>query len=334
MKSGVILSFILAIMFCAIFAVGCTDSQDSGVQKSGDLPTVRYGGQNYPGEYVLAGDPGIWTNNGINVEHTLFSSGAENNEALISGTVDINAGSDTKSIALFNAMPDEVIIIGTLQRGNRYSTIVRNDSDIQSWDDLKGKTVATRFGTGAESILRKYYDLNGYSWDDFNYVNLKIEDMSAALEQGQIDAFTAWEPTPGIAEAKGIGRVLRTYGDISLVPVSLHTTKAYAAEHEDEIVRFLAAHLEKSELIKNDPKKAAEIASSAAAARGIEIDPLAFEKMFERIDFSIDFDEDVIDSIYETGEFLVAEGKVESVPVIEYDKSFIEKAKQLRAETA
>ena len=48
--------------------------------------------------------------------------------------------------------------------------------------------------------------------------------MIAALDNEQIEAFTAWEPTPAIAEAMGIGRMLRTYGDIALVPASIHTT--------------------------------------------------------------------------------------------------------------
>lgn len=319
---------ILCIVFASLFISGCTTKD---VVEENELPLVKYGGQHYPGEYVLAGSPYIWNKYGIEVDHTLFSSGAENSEALIAGQVDINCGSDTKTVALLNAMQNDVIIIGTLQRGNRYSTVVREDSGIESWDDLKGKKVATRLGTGAESILRKYYSMNGYEWDDFEYVNLKIEDMPAALESGQIDAFTAWEPTPSITEAKGMGVVMRTYGDVALTPVSIHTTREYASQHEDEIVRFLAAHIEKSELIENDPEKAAEIASQAAADRGIYVSEEAFEKVFNRIDFNVDIDEATIESINDTAAYLYDEGKIETIPTISYDSSYLEKAKQLRA---
>ena len=34
--------------------------------------------------------------------------------------------------------------------------------------------------------------------------------MPAALQAGQIDAFTAWEPTPAIAIDQGIGKILRS----------------------------------------------------------------------------------------------------------------------------
>jgi len=318
--------FCIAIIGCCMMVAGCTEQAN---ETSLDLPVVKYGGQPYPGEFVLVGYPEIWEKYDLDVEHTMFGRGWANNEALISGDVDINCGFDLKTVPLMSALPGEVIIIGTLQKGDRYSTVVRNDSDYQSWEDLKGKKVATKFGTGAEHGLRKYYAQEGYNWEDFEHVNLETEDMIAALDNGQIEAFTCWEPTPAIAETQGIGRILRTHGDISQIPISLHTTKEYAADHEDEIVNFLAAHLEKADLIKNNPEKAAEYATLAAADRGVQISPEAFEIVFERIDFDIDFDDEVITNLEEIGQFLYDQGEIDSIPTIEYDRSYIEKAKNL-----
>ena len=301
---------------------------------------IRYGGQYYAGEFLLAGKPEFWTKYSIRVEHTLFSSGAEGNEALIAGKVDINCGADTKTVELFNAIPDEALIIGTLERGNRYTTIVRVNSTYQSWDDLIGKKVATRFGTGAEGVLRKFYNQTysnklgrNYRWEDFEYVNLKIEDMISALEAGQIEAFTGWEPTPAIAEAQGIGRTLRTYGDIALVPVCIQTTKQFAYSHRDLIVKFLAAQLDKADMIKNDPEGAAQIAAEAAAKKGIEVYAEAFETVFRRVDFQIEFNQTIVDAIYETARFLYAQGLINKIPTLVYDTSFLEEAKALRGTT-
>ena len=313
------------------------------VQELTPKADIRYGGQYYPGEFLLAGHLEFWTKYGIAVEHTLFSSGAENNEALIAGKIDVNVGADSKTIALFNAIPNEALIIGTIQRGNRYATIIGKDSDVESWDDLlkmKGRKVATRFGTGAEGVLRKFFsqtysnDLGrNYEWDDFEWINLKVEDMTAALDAGQIDAFTAWEPTPAIAEAQGVGRVLRTYGDVALVPASIHTTKQFAYNHRDLIVKFLAAQLDKADMIKNDPEGAAKIAADAAAEKGIEVSAEAFETVFRRINFQIEFDQTIIDAIYDTAQFLYDQGKIDSIPTLVYDPTFLEEATALREET-
>ena len=202
---------------------------------------IRYGGQYYPGEFLLKGYPDFWDKYNLNVTHTLFPSGAENNEALLSGTVDVNCGSDTKTISLFNAAAEggniEPVIIGTLQRGDRYSTVIPADSTIESWTELKGERIGYRAGTGADTIMRRFFadDPDGLdlSFNDFDWQSMDVADMATALQGDQIAAFTAWEPTPAIAVDRGIGKLLRSYGDVALVPVSLHTTKSFAEENPD-----------------------------------------------------------------------------------------------------
>jgi len=296
-----------------------------------DLEVIRYGGQYYPGEFLLKGCPELWAKYGLEVDHILFSSGTEGNLALIAGNVDINVGSDSKTAALFAAIRDEVLIIATIQRGDRYSTIVRVNSPYQSWHDLKGKTVGTRLGTGAEQVLLRYFDqVEDLSWDDFKWVNIKVEDMTAALQNGSIEAFTAWEPTPAIAESQGVGRVLRSWGDIALVPVSVHTTLEYAESHREEIVRFLATHLDKVALIESYPDLAGRLAAEAAGAQGIEVSPDAFVRIFNRVDFSLEVDDEVIASIRDTASFLYEKGKLDVIPEFRWDGSFLEEAKLLR----
>lgn len=285
---------------------------------------LKYGGQVYPGEMLLLGAPELWGD--LDVWHTIFSSGTEGNQALLSGDVDVNVGSDSKTCALF-AASDEIVIIGTIQRGDRYSTIVKQDAPYEDWADLKGKVVGTRLGTGAEQVLRRYFDgRDDLDWDDFAWVNVKVEDMAALLAAGQIEAFTAWEPTPAIAEARGVGRVFMSYGDIALVPVSIHTTRGYLEDHRPELVEFLRAHARKVAMIEADPARAAEIAAGAASERGSEVPAAAFEAMFRRIDFSLEFDDAALAALEDTSAFLVAAGKIESEPEFAYDRSLVEEA--------
>jgi ABC-type nitrate/sulfonate/bicarbonate transport system substrate-binding protein len=317
---------ILVLIGLGIFAV----ANLSGEQK--ETVDITYGGQYYPGEFLLKGKPEFWSVRDLEVEHILFSSGAENNKALVSGDVDINCGSDSKTTALFGAIPEKAVIIGTIQRGNRYATVVRKDSNYTSWEDLKGKKVATRFGTGADAILRRYYEQSDHEWEDFDYVNMKIEDMINALEAGRIEAFTAWEPTPSIAEAQGAGRVMRTYGDIALVPASIHTTRKFARNNPDKVARFLAAQMDKAEMINENPEEAAQIASQAAAQKGIDVSPDAFERVFERINFQVSFNKTIVDEIRNTAQFLEEQGKIEEVPEFYWNTTYLEEAKKLREE--
>jgi ABC-type nitrate/sulfonate/bicarbonate transport system substrate-binding protein len=310
----------LLLCVCVLVIFACAEP---GANK------IRYGGQIYPGEILMVGYD-FFSEFGIEVEHTLFSSGTENNEALISGNVNVNVGSDSKSVALFGAMGDKAVIIGTVQRGNRYSTMVHVDSDYKDWSELKGKKVGTRFGTGAEFVLRKYYDAQpDLSWDDFEWVNIKTEDMIAALASKQIEAFTCWAPTSEIAEAQGIGRMLRNFGDVALTPVCIHTTKAFLDSHRDLLVKFLAAHMKKAKMIKENPAQAGEYAAKAAEERGYNISGGAFKLIFERINFQIEFDDSLIDEIYDTAEFLKDQGQIEEIPTLYWDTSLLADAKKL-----
>ena len=301
------------------------------IVNAGSKVDIHYGAQYYPGEFVLKGYPQLWDKYNLKIEHILFSSGAENNQALISGRCDINVGSDSKTVALFSVIEDRALIIGTLQRGDRYATIVRADSQYKTWEDLKGKVVGTRLGTGAEQVLRRYFDREkNLAWADFKWVNLKLEDMIAALQGGSIEAFTVWAPTWAIAEAQGVGKVLRMYGDIALVPVSIHTTRAFAKKHRPEIVKFLAAHLDKVEMIRTDPERAAKLAAKAAGAKGYNVSASAFLNVFKRIDFSLGITDGTLNAIKDTARFLYEKKKINKIPAFEYDKSFLKEAMVLQ----
>ncbi len=320
------------------------------IREYGPRPDIRYGGQNYPGEFLLYGKPDFWDKYGLSVEHTLYASGTENNNALAAGKIHINCGSDSKTIQIFNMIPEEALIIGTVQRGDRYTTVVGLDSEgnklYNNWTEIyeatvtarnEGSTppkVSTRLGTGAEGVLRKYFNQTGYKWDDFEWDPIQdLGDMIAALEQGTIVAFTAWAPTPAIAEAQGAGKAMRSYGDVALVPASIHTTKSFAYSHKDLIVKFLAAHMDKAEMISTNITGAAQMAAQGAQKMAIDVPSEAFETDFQRINFQIDFNYTIIEAIYDTADFLYSIGNIDKIPTLVYDTTFVEEAKALREAT-
>lgn len=295
-----------------------------------DLSTLRYGGQIYPEEYLLKGKDFWLEKYGLPVEHTLFSSASENNQALISGAIDVNIGSDSRSVSLFSVMGDQVVIIAASQRGDRYSTMVMPDSGITSWKDMVGQKVGIRLGTGAEQVVRRYFEIAGdLKWEDFEWIDLKVEDMAAALADGSIASFTAWEPTPAIAQATTGAQVMMSYGEVAMTPVLIHTTKEYAAEHHDELVAFLRGQLDKVAMIQNDLDEASRVASEVASSMGTEVSADIFKTIFERVDFSLEVDDAVIAALNDTAQFLKDQGQIDTIPEFYVDTSFLEEAKAL-----
>ncbi len=299
--------------------------------KSQETLELTYGGQLYPEDYLIQGG-NFFGKYGLTVKANLFSSGTEGNEALISGVVDVNSASDSKSVALFNALGQDVVIVGTAQRGDRYTTIVRADSSYTDWSQLKGKKVATRYGTGAEFVLHRFFDSrDDLAWEDFQWVNMKTEDMIAALDNKQIEAFTVWAPTPEISEALGVGKAMLSYGKYALTPVLLHVKASVLEKKRDAVVRFLAGLLDRYDMIQGKGAEAAVVAAKAASAGGATIDPKAFELAFRRIDFSLDVDQAILGELKSTAETLLRNKKIEAVPDFRVDMSVLADAKVLRS---
>lgn len=307
---------------CAVFLL-------NGCSKPAAAPQLTYAGQYYPEEFLLQQDP-FW--DGSNNVYQLFPSGTEGNEALIAGRVDANVASDTKSVALFTAIPERAVIIACVQSGDRYATVVASGNAALSWEDLKGKTVATRMGSGAEVVLRRYYAAHGLAWEDFNYVNLDVVDMIGALKTGHIDAFTAWSVTPELAEAQGVGRRLPTSYAEFAAPACIHTTTTAIEHKREQLVQLLVTHLKKAKMIKDDPHAAAAAAAREASRKGVNIPEAAFLAAFQRIDFEIRLDPQVIEAIRSTAAFMVERKMIDHAPPITSDPRLLEDARK-RLET-
>jgi ABC-type nitrate/sulfonate/bicarbonate transport system substrate-binding protein len=126
---------------------------------------------------------------------------------------------------------------------------------------------------------------------------------------------------------------MRTYGDVGLVPVFLHTTTDFVKSHRPELVKFLAGHLDKADMISKNPKQAAQLAVKAASAKGYDISEDAFMRVFKRIDFKIEVDKEAIQAFNDAGSFLLQEKKIKQIPKLVHDDTLLADAKKLRQKT-
>lgn len=185
-------TLVILIFFLLVLLSGCTEELSipenddeetepkteptSEPEPELELMELSYGGAYYPDEFLLKKLPFFWRTYNLSVKHTLYSSGAEANYALLAGDIDINCVSDTKTISLFNAAAEagniEPLIIGITQHGDRYSTIIPNDSTKTSWTELLGKRIGYRAGTGAHTVMLRYFTMDPdnltLDFDDFN----------------------------------------------------------------------------------------------------------------------------------------------------------------------
>lgn len=108
--------------------------------------------------------------------------------------------------------------------------------------ELAGKRVATGLGSAAHFTLLSALQDEGLGEGDLKLVSMDVSQMPQALEEGGIDAFSAWEPTPALAFA--------IHPDFRLV-------------HKGTSFGFLCL---RREFVRNHPEAAKEVAAAVARA--------------------------------------------------------------------
>jgi ABC-type nitrate/sulfonate/bicarbonate transport system substrate-binding protein len=143
--------------------------------------------------------------NGFDPELFAMANGRDMKLALVSDKVDVIMTSEANFVVLL-AEGFEAYGIASLGAGGNMGLAVRAGSGIERVEQLRGKTVATMFGT---SLHRPAID-----WTR-NVPGVKIIGMPnigaliTALESGKIDAAILWDPHMTDCVSRGTVKVLR-----------------------------------------------------------------------------------------------------------------------------
>jgi len=162
----------------------------------------------------VALEKGYLHEQGLKVTPTLFESGTIITDALVSGRIDVNAGSAIIASWLAEQnMPGTYkifLVYGArkVPQDNTMALMVPKDSPLKEITDLTGKRMGTFPGVAslalAKAVLRNSFDPD----KEITLIEVPPGNIVQALAAGQIDAYFAPEPFGMIAEARGIGRRL------------------------------------------------------------------------------------------------------------------------------
>lgn len=228
---------------------------------SGGGNTVRIAYQVIPNSAPIVKHEG-WLEKEIDmdVEYRQYDAGADVNQAVAAGSVDIGlAGSTLVANGIATGLPYEVPWIYDVI-GDNEALVAK--SGISSVEGLEGKKVATPLGSTTQYSLVEALEQAGVDPDDVEILDMEPPDALAAWKNGSIDAAYVWHPTLQQMIDDG-GKVLVTSGDLArkgVVTADLGIVSSdFANEHPDVVSAWLRAENRGVQLIKDDPQRAAEI---------------------------------------------------------------------------
>jgi ABC-type nitrate/sulfonate/bicarbonate transport system substrate-binding protein len=131
--------------------------------------------------------------------------------------------------------------------------------DIKS---LKGKKIATSFGTINHLYVLAVLEKAGLAPTDVTLVNTPPPEMTVALLAKGVDAFSGWDPWPIVAQKDVAGsvEVIRGGDVISYLGYNV-ALRPWVQKNGETIEKFLAAVSEADKWMRANPKQAAQVAT-------------------------------------------------------------------------
>lgn len=236
-------------------------------------------------------ESGVAEKYGFELEVVPMKTGVEVAEALVSGSVEVGSVGETPLTSLLSKT-DHVRVVGTAVStdGGYAQVIVPKDSPLQTIDDLKGKKIATKVGSGSYRALNDWCAKNGCSLNDFEILNTSPNAILAAIEAGSVDAGIWFAPTTSIAVAKGFGRIMMDFSGANEGQASWVANAAFAEENPELLTKFVAATIEAQRIFSNDPDRAAALLETGMQKRGRDLSADILKMGLADFDYTPSFD--------------------------------------------
>ena len=252
-----------------------SEEQNSKAQDSGELPEkITMGYWESPNGELLAKETGALEKAypAVDIEWVEFQSGTDILTAMQSGSLDFaTIGTPPVVMGIANNYPFKIFYMHDVI-GESEALVVKNSSGIKSLEDLKGKTIATTFGTTSHFAFLNLLKSAGVETSDFTLLDMQGPDIYAAWQRGDIDGAYTWEPVrsemvedDGIeivssADAAEVGGLTAEVGIVS---------DEFYAKYPDVVKNYIDILDASVQAYRKDPDQAAEL---MAGGLGLSVD--------------------------------------------------------------
>lgn len=262
----------------------------------------------------VAENKGYFKEEGIDLEIKKFGSGKASFLAMLKGEgVDISAVADTP-IVLESFNREDFYIIAGMYTSYDDKVIARKDKGINSIADLQGKKVGLTKGTNAQFLLDLLLIYNGISSSKVEVVDIKPMDLVTALENGDVDAISAWEPIPFEAEQVLQDKTIKFLNDgFYRKTFYFALKKDFVKNHPEALKRFLRAIYKANTFLKEN-----EDESQTIVAEALNIDKEAVVRGWQEGQFTLFLDQRLIVSIEDQARWAIKNKLTDATEIPNY----------------
>jgi sulfonate transport system substrate-binding protein len=155
--------------------------------------TLRVGDQKGNSQAVMEA-AGVLKDVPYKIEWKEFPAAAPLLEALGAGAIETGLVGDAPFTFAAAANVPVKAIAAVRQSRDGLAVLVPEQSRIRSFDDLRGKKIATGRGSIGHQLILAALEARGWKPDDVQIAFLAPSDAKVAYTQGSVDAWSTWEP--------------------------------------------------------------------------------------------------------------------------------------------
>ncbi len=165
----------------------------AGVDLAAAQAVLRVGDQKGNSQAVMDA-AGVLKDVPYKIEWKEFAAAAPLLEALGAGAIDTGLVGDAPFTFAAAANVPVKAIAAIRQSREGLAILVPEPSAIRSFDDLRGRKIATGRGSIGHQLILAALEAKGWQASDVQIVFLAPSDAKVAYTQGSVDAWSTWEP--------------------------------------------------------------------------------------------------------------------------------------------
>ena len=279
----------LLLLALSLFLFACTRTS-SNPPGPAEKVTIAYSATTDSVLAQVAQMRGFYRDEGLDAVLQKHPYGKLALKEVLEGKADFATVAETP--VMFAVMNGEKLsIIATIQTSGKNNAIIaRRDRGILTFRDLKGKKIAATLGTTSEFYMDAILIMNGISRKDVKVINLKAEEMPAALSNGDIDAVSAFIPYTNYALNKlGGNGIMFSEDNIYTWTFNVVSTQDFIRKNPGKVGKLLRALIKAEVFVKENPDEAQKIVADFS---GMDISIV--RNIWADTDFTVTLDQSLL----------------------------------------
>ncbi|MFC4022272.1 aliphatic sulfonate ABC transporter substrate-binding protein [Oceanobacillus longus] len=290
----ILITALLVLVLAACSEDSTADATDNSNDSENEVITIGYQKGNTVNILKEHGNLDEALNEaGYTIDWKVFTTGTVLLEALNTDNIDFGHASDGNAVFMQSGGHELNYLASEAPYPEGVALVTKVDSDIETIEDFKGKTVGVTRGGNQHYLLLVALEEAGIPLDEVEIKFYKdAAEGLAAFTQDEFDVYGTWDPYLAIVENTVETRTIINGTDTTENRTFYFATEEFLTEKPD-VVKIILEELQNADQWANENKT--KVAEILAAELGLDVAPL--QKANDRRTFGVEkIDAEIIES--------------------------------------